>query len=410
MRSRTPRRQPDRGSGRLWHNKDFTLLWIGQSLSFFGGGLYDVAVAWSVYAVTRSSAATGIVVAATTAAQFLCAVPSGYLSDRMSRRRMLIVSDLLAGAAALAVGLAALRDSLSLAPVVLLSLVLGACRALGTIAHMPLLAQTARGDVKTANFLHSITYNSIRITSVALGGLLLTITEAHWLILANAVSFFGAALVTQRIGAQQDEGAATGPGAPWQACREGLRVLLEIRSARLIVLSSALAKAVYSSALAVTLPRLMTESAGTSGSLGLAMGLQSLGVVAGSWMLRRVTGGELGLMHFRRLVTVGATAILALTWTSGPLLLLCVFVAGCGLAFEMIEQTCLQQIIPARVLGRVLSLDMFAGLLCYSLGSALLGGLVDLSGAPLVLTCCAAAQFALVLALRHGSRHEPGAV
>jgi predicted MFS family arabinose efflux permease len=408
MLPRTPRSQGATGVGCLWRSKDFRLLWIGQSLSFFGGGLYDVAVAWSVYEATRSSAATGVVLAATTAAQFVCAVPAGYLSDRMSRRRMLVVSDLLAGTAAFAVGLAVLVGSLSLGLVVLLSLVLGACRAVGTVAHMPLLAQTAQGDVKTANFLHSTSYNAIRITSVALGGLLLTVTEAHWLILANALSFLAAAVVTQQIDARPVDGAANGPGSPWQACREGLRVLTGVRSARLIVLSSALAKAVYSSALAVTLPRLVAEGAGTSGSLGLAMGLQSLGVVAGSWMLRRTTGAELGLVHFRRLVTVGATAVLALAWSSGPLLLLCVFVAGCGLAFEMVEQTCLQQVVPARALGRVLSLDMFAGLLCYSLGSAVLGGLVDAWGAALVLTCCVAAQFVLVLVLRHASRRESG--
>ncbi|GAA2281906.1 hypothetical protein GCM10010145_61950 [Streptomyces ruber] len=408
MRLRTRHREDTTGVGRLWHNRDFTRLWIGQSLSFFGGGLYDVAVAWSVFATTRSSAATGIVVAATTAAQFLCALPSGYLSDRLSRRRMLIISDLVAGAAALAVGLVVLGGSLTLGPVVVLSLVLGACRALGTIAHMPLLAQTAQGNLKSANFLHSATYNTIRIASVALGGLLLTVTEAHWLILANALSFFVAAVVTQRIGRQPAGGRNAPSGTVWQAVREGLRVLLGERSARLIVLNSALTKAVYSAAVAVTLPRLMAESAGTAGGLGLAMGLQSLGVVAGSWLVRRMAGAELGLVHFRRLVTVGATAVLALAWSSGPLLLLCTFIAGCGLAFEMVEQTCLQQIIPPGALGRVLSLDMFAGLLCYSLGSFLLGGLVDVSGAATVLTCCTAAQFALVLALWHGTRRQAG--
>lgn len=83
----------------LHRNRDFVLLWSGQIVSSVGSAVSSVAFPLFVLALTDSPARAGIVGFAGTLPFLLFELPAGGLVDRWDRKRTMIVSDALRGAA-----------------------------------------------------------------------------------------------------------------------------------------------------------------------------------------------------------------------------------------------------------------------------------------------------------------------
>ena len=82
-------------------NRDFRLLWIGQTVSGLGGSMSSVAYPLIALALTHSAVDAGLVGLANTAPFVLLQLPAGLYVDRWNRRAILLLSD---AGRALAVG------------------------------------------------------------------------------------------------------------------------------------------------------------------------------------------------------------------------------------------------------------------------------------------------------------------
>src|SRR6201990_3114374 len=74
-------------------HRDFRLLWGGMCISLIGDGMFLVAMAWQVYALSNAPTAlafVGIAMSVTTIAFLLL---GGVLSDRYDRRRLMLAAD-----------------------------------------------------------------------------------------------------------------------------------------------------------------------------------------------------------------------------------------------------------------------------------------------------------------------------
>src|SRR5436190_19933285 len=72
--------------------RDFRLLWAGMSVSLIGDGIYLVAIALEVYSISDKPSSLALVGLAWTGPMVLVLLFSGVLSDRLERRRLLIVA------------------------------------------------------------------------------------------------------------------------------------------------------------------------------------------------------------------------------------------------------------------------------------------------------------------------------
>ena len=112
-------------------HRDFRLLWIGQTVSMIGDGIYVFAVAWLVYKDLEASPAVfSLVGAAWSLPQVLFLLATGALSDRMDRRHLMIIGDLLRLAAIGAIGALILTDVITIPLLVGLVFVYGAGQAI----------------------------------------------------------------------------------------------------------------------------------------------------------------------------------------------------------------------------------------------------------------------------------------
>src|SRR6478609_860172 len=75
--------------------RDFRLLWLGQTTSAFGSGLVPVALAFAVVDLTDSASALGVVLAAGLVARVVFLLVGGVVADRLPRQRVMLTADLL---------------------------------------------------------------------------------------------------------------------------------------------------------------------------------------------------------------------------------------------------------------------------------------------------------------------------
>src|SRR5258706_876924 len=77
----------------LWRNRDYMLLWSGQTVSSIGSGVSQLAFPLLVLALTHSPAQAGIAGALRTLPYFIFTLPGGALIDRWNRKWVMILCD-----------------------------------------------------------------------------------------------------------------------------------------------------------------------------------------------------------------------------------------------------------------------------------------------------------------------------
>src|SRR3954469_11756813 len=98
--------------------RDFALIWSASAISKLGDGLSLVAVAWATYSISNTPTALALVGLAITVPQLLVLLLSGALSDRLPRRRLMVLADALRAGTMLALGALALTHNLGLPAIV----------------------------------------------------------------------------------------------------------------------------------------------------------------------------------------------------------------------------------------------------------------------------------------------------
>lgn len=74
--------------------RPFALLWLGRTISSLGDGVFLVALAWFVLTTTGSASANGVILICETVPMLLLTLIGGALVDRVSRRSLLLTSDI----------------------------------------------------------------------------------------------------------------------------------------------------------------------------------------------------------------------------------------------------------------------------------------------------------------------------
>ena len=84
---------------------DFTLFTVGNLLSITGRLMLAVAVEWEIYARTHSATALGLVGLAIALPVVTLSLPAGHLADRISRKHIILVTQIFSALTSLALAL-----------------------------------------------------------------------------------------------------------------------------------------------------------------------------------------------------------------------------------------------------------------------------------------------------------------
>jgi MFS family permease len=180
----------------LRRNRDYMLVWAGQSVSELGSQVSTVAYPLLVLALTHSPAKAGVVGLAATLPVPLLALPAGMLADHFDRKRLMLVCDAIRALALAALTIAVFSGSVSYGVVAAVAFLDGSLLTVSFVTERGVLRRlVAPEQLSAAVAQNESAFYASSIVGPPLGGLLFAISRALPF-LADAVSYAFSATAT----------------------------------------------------------------------------------------------------------------------------------------------------------------------------------------------------------------------
>jgi MFS family permease len=365
--------------------RGFRLLWAGRTISELGSALVPVALTFAVLDLSGSATSLGLVLAAAFVPRVVLLLPGGVIADRLPRRVVVLVTDLLRAVSQALVAYLLLSGQAQVWQLILLFFVYGAADAFFSPASTGLVPEVVSSErFQQANALLSLSASIALIAGPALAGVLVAAWGPGVVFAVDAATFAVSSFALALLGGFRRHAAAAGSGvvadlrAGWHEVAGRTWVWTSIAYFSLSNLAVA--------PLFVLGPVVAKESLGGAEAWGLILmgaGIGSLLGDAAALVLRP-----------RRALMPGYLALA--TWSLAPLLLAHrsspVVVAAAGaLGFAALSfsnalwLTTLQERIPSRSLSRVSAYDWLGSRLFQPIGYALAGPAGAAFGIPATL-------------------------
>ncbi|MFI1397791.1 MFS transporter [Streptomyces sp. NPDC020681] len=377
-----------------------------NAVSITGNSLTLVGVPWFALETTGSPAKAGLVAFCATLPVVVSAIAGGPVIDRIGRRRVSIGSDLVCALAVAAIPLLHYAGVLAFWMLCALMAVTGLFHAPGETARavlIPDLAKAAGTPLSRAASLFDAVSRGARMAGAALAGLLIAFTGAEAVLLLDAATFGGSALlILAGLRSLSAGDPRQSPRSPYRAeLREGCAFLLRSRLLLAIVLMVMLTNGLDQGWNAVLLPVHAKENLGGAGHLGLLVA-----VMAGCALLGALLYGAVGHRFPRRaLFTVafllaGMPRFVVAAFTDGTAPLAATMaVAGLGAGMlNPILTTIIFERIPDELRSRVTGVTTAGVLLTSPLGGLAAGYLVERTDLTAALLALGGLYFAATLA------------
>jgi DHA3 family tetracycline resistance protein-like MFS transporter len=346
----------------LFRNRDFALYWGGATVSLLGDGVYFVAIAWQVYALSNKPSALAVVGIAWTLPQLASVLFAGAISDRFERRRVMIGANLASGVVIGTIAALSLAGSLRLWELWILVAVYGVAVALFIPASSAFVPEIVPPDqLVEANALRQfIRPFALRLAGPALGGALVALLGLGEAFLLDSLSFFVSVVLFNLIRRSAAERARPEETSFSEEVLDGLRF---IRSASWLWISLTAAAAwllLYVGPLEVLLPYLVKNKIGAGArGLGFVFAAGGLGAMAFSYVVTRtgVPRRALVFMYAAWSLCTFALGMFGLAGSLWQAMLASFAFFGLANTGEIVWQTTLQRRVPNELLGRVASVD-----------------------------------------------------
>ncbi len=290
-----PPTTPGQRSRTLWRNRDFLLLWSGQTVSEMGSAVTQLALPLTAVVVLRASTLqVGLLTAASTLAFALIALPAGALVDRRAKRSVMIWCD---AARLLIIGsvpLAAAWHLLTLGQLYAVAILAGVCTVFFDVSYQSFLpAVVSREDLVDGNGKLGATQSFAQVIGPGLGGGLVGLARAARAMTADAISY--AISVASLLAIRGREAAPERPAGGDQRLRteiaEGLVFVLRDPILRKIVACTGTANLFGAMASALEIIFLVRGLHVRPADTGLLIAVASLGGVAGGVLSGRLSRG-----------------------------------------------------------------------------------------------------------------------
>jgi MFS family permease len=160
----------------LSRNRNYRLLWGSKALTEFGGSAAGIAFPLLVLSITSSPATVGLVLGAAAAASLLVGLPGGALVDRWNRKKVMLGCEVTEVIASLSLVVALWWGVASVAHMVVVAAVSGACGAMFTSAEEACLPNLVLNEqLSTAVSMNEARGYLGNLSGTAVGGFLFAI-------------------------------------------------------------------------------------------------------------------------------------------------------------------------------------------------------------------------------------------
>lgn len=357
---------------------DFWKFWAGETVSSFGNSITLFGLPLLVFQLSGSAVSLGITFALFGLPHLLFGLLIGAWVDRVDRKRVMIVVDILSAIIVAAVPAGAALGVLSIGliyAVAFLSATLSIFFQAAQFAAIPSLVD--RGELVAANGRIQASFSAATVAGPLLAGALLVFVPLERLLLIDSATFLVSAVMLALIARRFD----TGPRAVASSLRadvaEGLRYVLRHPVLRSISVMMALINFVGVTAYAQLVLLAKQRFGASDAQIALLFAADGAGVVLLSlaagplrrrWSFANVA---LGALMLNGLLTIA----LAYAPVYSAAVVLAALGSGLGILFNINSGSLRQAIVPQHMLGRIITIAMVLAWSANPLG-ATLGGIV----------------------------------
>jgi MFS family permease len=210
---------------------DFRLLWAGAFTSSVGTWMQSVAQSWLLLTITGNPQYLAWAEGLQQAPFLVLSLVGGVLADRMDRRRILLLSQVVQLASAFLLAGLIYTHHIQVWMILVLALVVGVATAFGGPAYQALVPTLVdREDVPNAVALNSIQFNLARVIGPVLAGAAFATLGAAACFGLNGLSFFAVIVALLLLKRGAPTGAAS--GSVLENLKAGLRASYGDRALR----------------------------------------------------------------------------------------------------------------------------------------------------------------------------------
>jgi MFS family permease len=383
-----------------FRSRDFRLLWTGQAISLLGDAAFIVALGWRTFTLTGSARSLGLVLTFQGVGTLSTVLLGGALADRYDRRTLMLVSDVarfgVIGALAVVDGM----GHLSLGFLVIIALAEGLATGFFTPALgglIPLVVEEP--GLGSANALIGLARNASYIIGPSVAAVLYGFAGATVVFGFNAVSYllsFAFVWMTRPRTAERAEAEGT-----FREIGAGIRYVTAVPWLWVTIGLFAFVLMFQWAPIQVLTPKLVREHFGLGvRAYGLVFTAIGAGMVIGSVLV-----AQLNLQRRRGLISYLIwilNSVLVIVFALSPWFAVSVaaaFVRGICIGFGVtIWETMLMQLVPQRMLSRVVSLDWFGSLGLTPFGLLLTGAVSGLAAPGTLIALGASISICIISA------------
>jgi MFS family permease len=370
-------------------HRDFRLLWSGMCASLIGDGVFLVAMAWQVYALSNAPTALAMVGIAMTVPTIAFLLLGGVLSDRFDRRRVMLAADVTRGIAVGALAVLSLAGVLELWHIVALVAVYGAGAAFFGPAFDAIVPDVLPAcELPQANSLDQFVRPiALRLAGPALGGLLIEAVGVGAAFALDAASF-GVSACALLLMSPIPRGPRAAGGSVAGDVRAGFAYIRRHVWLWGTFASAAVAYLLFMGPAEVLLPYLVkNELHASAADLGLVFAAGGVGSVGCAVLIgqRGLPRRDITFMYVAWTLATVAVAGYGLASAVWQLMLASLAFNALETAGTIVWATAKQRHVPPELLGRVSSLDWLISIGLLPLSFALTGPVSGAIGAQTTL-------------------------
>jgi MFS family permease len=372
-----------RSSFKILEIRNFRLFFIGQSVSLIGTWMSRLATSWLVYRLTGSAFLLGVVgFAGQIPTFFLCPI-AGVWVDRLDRRKVLIITQIVAALQSAALAVLTLTNTITLWEVIALSAIQGVINAFDMPGRNAFLIDLveSRKNMKSAVALNSTMVNVARLAGPAIAGAVVAAAGEGVCFTVDAISYL-AVIYSLLIMHIKPNPPLPGSSSMVDQLKDGWSYVSKFKPVRSLLILFAVIGFMgvpYS----VLMPVFATKLSGGAGTLGVLMGAAGVGSLIGAVILT-VRKSVRGLF---RVVGVCAglfgVGLIGFSFShSFVLSVVCMAITGYGQIMQFTStSTLIQTLVPDDKRGRVMSYWTMAYMGSVPLGSLLAGAMAKVMSA-----------------------------
>lgn len=385
---------------RALRSRNFRIFYAGMAVSIFGTWMQTVGASWLVYRLTGSAFLLGLVAAAQQLPMLFLAPIAGVLADRVDRRKLLIVTQVLTLLQAATLTGLTFAGVVTPTHVVLVSLALGFINAVETPTRQAFLLEMvdSKQDLPNAIALQSMMFNTARLVGPTMAGFVVAGFGEGWCFALNTASYVAILVAYARVRVTPRV-AGRAPARLFVELADGFRWVFGLMPARRLILLVA-AISFFSAPWQPLMPIVAAERfGGDSRTFGFLIGAVGGGALCGTLFLAfRSSVRGLGKMIAGASLTAGIGLTLFAVAPRLWIALAILPVLGFGIIVAAAStNTILQTIADEDKRARIISIYVMIFLGMSPIGNFIAGALAEWIGARWTLVA-----YGLLLTLSAG--------